>query len=76
MSDRTIILELTPAESLVLFELLSRLDAHKSVPFEDQAEQTVLWKLEAQLEKTLTAPLAADYKEQLAAARQQVRAGE
>jgi hypothetical protein len=73
MSNHNIVLDLTPAEGLVLFELLTRIDSKKSVPLEDEAEQTVLWKLEAQLEKILTAPLAPDYHDQLARARQQVR---
>ncbi|MCP4547097.1 MAG: hypothetical protein GY835_11580 [bacterium] len=66
-------LALTRAEALVLFEWLTRLDSAESLPCEDHAEQLVLWSLEGQLEKILTEPLAADYKDLLAEARQMVR---
>jgi hypothetical protein len=41
--------------------------------FEDQAEQRVLWDLEASLEKHLIAPFRADYRSQVKAARDRVR---
>ena len=44
-----------------------------SSDFEDQAEQRVLWDLEAMLEKALVAPLRADYADLLATARERVR---
>lgn len=46
------------------------------VRFEDQAEQRVLWDLEAALEKHLTEPLKSDYRERLEAARSRVRDSE
>lgn len=41
--------------------------------FEDQAEQRVVWNIEATLEKSLVAPFRADYLEIVAAARARVR---
>ena len=66
-------LELTQAEALVLFEWLARNDEAKLLQVEDDAEQQVLWSLEAQLEKKLVEPLAPNYPEPLAAARARVR---
>ena len=72
-------IRLTLPEALVLFELLSRLnDSGSDKPpiaslLEDQAEQRVLWDLEATLEKTLVAPFATDYADQLRNARDIVR---
>ena len=48
-------------------------DGHVRIQFEDQAEQRVLWKIECMLERQLAAPFAADYLDQLAAARAAVR---
>lgn len=61
-------------EALVLFEWLARTGADEQpAVFEDQAEQRVLWDLEAVLEKHLTEPLRSDYRELLEAARARVR---
>ena len=66
-------LGLTQAEALVLFEWLARNDHAEALHIEDDAEQQVLWTLEAQLEKQLVEPLQPDCAERLAAARAQVR---
>jgi hypothetical protein len=73
MGNARVTLELTKAEALVFFEWLARIDASGALPVEDDAERKVLWELEAQLEKLLTEPLAPDYKQRLAAAREEVR---
>lgn len=65
-------LGLTADEALVFFEWLSRYN-NGGGEFEDQAEQRVLWDLEARLEKALVAPLRADYAELLTTARERVR---
>lgn len=69
-------LELTADEALVLFEWLSRFNQKNDVMFEDAAEQRVLFDLESKIESSLTAPLEANYKEQLAEARSRLRGGE
>jgi hypothetical protein len=58
---------------LILYELVSRLNADEHLQFADQAEQRVLWDLECELESKVTAVLAPDYQAQLASARQRVR---
>ncbi len=76
-ADDKVIIELSRAEALVLFELLSRWSESgaDSVPIEHQAEQRVLWNLEAVLERTLHEPFRADYDDLLAQARQTVADG-
>jgi hypothetical protein len=70
------ILRLTRNESLVLFELLSRLDGKDSLPHDHPAEVTVLQKLLGQLESTLAEPFAPNYKEIVDEARKNVVEGE
>lgn len=61
-------------QALVLFEWLARTGTgEQPAAFEDQAEQRVLWDMEAALEKHLTEPLRSDYRELLEAARGRVR---
>lgn len=72
--EAAVTLGLTSDEALVLFEWLARFNNGVG-EFEDQAEQRVLWDLEAMLEKALVAPLRADYAELLATAREKVRDG-
>lgn len=66
-----ITVELTHAEALVLFEWLAKHDG--VLPIDDPAEQDVLWRIEARLEKTLVEPLSPDYEAAVVAARKQVR---
>jgi len=72
-SNDDVTLTLTPAEALVLFELLARLDTSGLFAFEDDAEQKVLWRISGQLETVLIEPLAPDYRELLDRARKVVR---
>jgi hypothetical protein len=70
-----IAIELTPAESLVLFEFLARNKGHDDdkLSIVDQSEQRVLWDLECVIEKQLEAVLAPNYDELLQAARAAIR---
>jgi uncharacterized membrane protein YfbV (UPF0208 family) len=73
--ERNVTLVLTPAEALVLFELLSRwaeTDA-ACVPLDHQAEYRVLWDILARLESTLAEPFMPDYQDWLDRARELVR---
>ena len=70
---KNVTVELTQAEALVLFEWLVRSDNAELLQIQDDAEQQVLWKIEATLEKTLIEPLAPNYSELLEAARRKVR---
>ena len=72
---RKVQLELTSDEALVLFDWLARFnEADEAIP-KDDAEERVLFDLEASLEKTLVAPLAANYKEELESAKAGVLLG-
>jgi hypothetical protein len=73
MARDTVALELSSDEALVLFELIARLNKRDDLSFDDQAEQRVLWDIEAMLERELGAPLRADYSQLLADARARVR---
>jgi hypothetical protein len=74
MGKEKLDIHLTKNEALVLFELLTRLNQkHLSGIFEDEAEQRVLWDLEANLQKQLVEPLQPDYLVILNKAREDVR---
>lgn len=73
MSERKVTLELSPDEALIFFEWLHRFNEAQNKTFEDQAEQRVLWNMEAMLESALVEPLDPNYDELLAAARAKVR---
>lgn len=66
-------LTLSRDEAVVLFEWLHRFNSKEGHRFEDQAEQRVLWNLEASLESTLVEPFKPEYREILATARSRVR---
>lgn len=73
--EQTVSLVLSPAEALVLFDLLSRwaeTDA-ASVLLEHQAEWRVLWDILASLESALAEPFRPDYRNRLDLARELVR---
>ena len=72
MTEAEFNLRLTGDEALVLFEWLTNFNASEG-GFADQAEQRVLWDLEASLERHLVSPLRDDYSALLAAARERVR---
>ena len=67
-----VVLELTRAEALVLFEWLAKVDQAGRMPVEHPSEEQVLWRIEGQLESALTEPFSPDYKELLTAARKEV----
>lgn len=64
-------LSLENAEALVLFEFLARSSERRppSYLIEHQAEQRILWDLQAMLESRLVEPLRADYDELVRVAR-------
>ena len=68
-----IALKLSHDEALVLFEWLSQFNKRDDLAFADQAEQRVLWDVEAMLEAVLVEPFGGDYDERLAGARARVR---
>ncbi len=76
MADNKVHLELTREEAIVFFEWLARFNKADDARFEDQAEQRVLWDIEAMLETTLVEPLESSYGELLARARAAVRDSE
>jgi hypothetical protein len=73
MTNERVSVELTSAEALVLFELLSRFSDDHNLKIEGQAEERVLWNLCASLESILVEPFADNYTDLLAKARGEVR---
>ena len=73
MTEGKVTLQLSRDEALVLFEWVSRFNKTRTPAFEDQAEERVLWDLEARLESELVEPLRKDYARTLADARAHVR---
>lgn len=73
MSDSSLSLSLSRDHALVLFDWLSRFNESRRAAFEDQAEERVLWDLQATLESILPEPLSSHYDQLLAAARERVR---
>lgn len=65
-------LRLTQEQALVLFDWLARSSEAGPASFAHQAEQRVLWDLEAELEKVTIAPLSSDYAARLHSARDAV----
>lgn len=65
-------LALTSDQALVLFEWVARFN-ETSHEFADQAEQRVLWDIEAMLESALLVPLSPDYKKLVQEARTRLR---
>jgi hypothetical protein len=63
-------IELSGDEALILFDWLTRTEG--TLPIADRAEQTVLWRIEGQLEIALSEPLAPDYSQLLDAARARI----
>ena len=73
MRSNRVKIELTSDEALVLYEWLTRFNQRANSDFADQAEERVLFDLEARLEKALVAPLQSDYPALLAQARSNAR---
>lgn len=57
----------------MLYDWLTRFNQRDETAFADQAEERVLFDLEAMLEKALVAPLQSDYAMLVAQARSHVR---
>ena len=72
MKGDTIQLTMTRNEALVLFEWLASFETKGAQLAIDEAEQTVLWGVESQLEKALHEILSPDYDKLLAAAKRHV----
>jgi hypothetical protein len=74
MDTGKVVIELTRAEALVLFDLLARWSERggSDLHLEHQAEQRVLWDVEAMLESGLADTLLPDYQDRLIEARQRV----
>ena len=72
MSD-IITLEISTDEAIVFYDWLKRFNEKEDNLFNDQAEERVLWDLEALLEKNLLAPFKENYNEILQQARSRVR---
>ena len=68
--NKNVFLSLSDDEALVLFEWLSKFneEEHPSL-FQDQAEQRVLWDLEAVLEEVISVTFDKDYINILSKAR-------
>jgi hypothetical protein len=73
MRSKKVKIELTSDEALVLYDWLTRFNQRADTDFADQAEERILFDLEALLEKALVAPLKSDYADVLAQARSNVR---
>jgi hypothetical protein len=74
--NRYVTLTLSDDEALVLFDWLSRFneEEHPAL-FQDQAEQRVLYDLEAVLEKVIAESFDRDYTDILSKARENIRDG-
>lgn len=73
MGSKSVTIELTSDAALVLYDWLTRFNQREETAFADQAEERVLFDLEAMLEKALVAPLQSDYAALVAQARSHVR---
>ena len=72
--NKEVSLNFSSDEALVLLEWLSSLNEKEDFSlFQDQAEQRVLFDLEAQLEKIISVTFEENYADVLSKARQRVR---
>ena len=71
--EGSVTLSLSRSQALVLFDFLSRFSEDQRLEIRDQAEQRVLWDMQADLESSLSELLAQDYTQHLEAARDEVR---
>ena len=62
----------TRDEAVVLFELLTRLDANATALFEHPAEERIVWKIQGLHESELVEPFQSNYHEILNNARANV----
>jgi hypothetical protein len=72
MKQEDVVLRLGKHEALVLFEWIAGLEVKAKAVFQHASEERVLWKLQGQLESTLSEPFAANYVDILAEARRMV----
>jgi len=68
-ANETITLTIGKAEALVLFDFLADFHQQSSLSFNDNAERLALVRLHGALESTLLEPFSPDYRENIAAAR-------
>ena len=73
-TDETIQLTLSRPQAVVLFEWLTNQDESDTFKYDHDAEQRVVWKMQAQLETTLVEPFHKDYLSKLEQARNEVAA--
>lgn len=66
-------LSLSKSQALVLFDGISRFNDDDSNTFADQAEQRILWDLEASLEAKLVEVVSGNYEDAITTARRNVR---
>lgn len=66
-------IEFSRDEALVLFEWLANLDDIQNKPMMDDAEQKVLWNLEAKLEPLLIEIVKPEYKKLVAEAKERLK---
>lgn len=72
--DDGIEISLNRDEAIVFFEWLSRTEAlGNPAPYADQAEQRVLWDIQAVLESEMTEPFSPTYAEVVESARARLR---
>ena len=69
MPNRSVAIELTADEALVLFEFAWRFRDTNALSIEHGGETAALWHLCAALERILVEPFRPDYEDLLAAAR-------
>ncbi len=72
MASTKVTLQLSNDEALVFFDWIKRFN-ESTASFADQAEERVLWDLEAILEKQMVEAFSDDYEQLLVAARNRVR---
>ncbi len=72
--ENKVVLELTKEESIVLLDWLSRINESENADlFQDQAEERILWDMEASIEKVINETFESSYAEILSRAREKVR---
>lgn len=71
---KNIAITLSEYEALVFLEWLHNFNEEEHLTlFQDQAEQRVLWDMEAELEKVVSITFDGNYQEILSKARQRIR---
>lgn len=72
--NKNIAITFSEEEALVLLEWLHNFNEEERPNlFQDQAEQRVLWDMEAELEKVVSVTFDSNYQEVLSKARQKIR---